>query len=127
MTQTTQDLVAAAREQVTEIEPAEARKRIEAGAVPLDVRDDHEFDAGHVPDAVHITRGMLEFQVGDNPATRDPDTELVVYCRAGGRAALAARTLQGLGYTNVVSIEGGYDGWVAAGEAVAAPAADEEE
>ena len=127
MAQTTQDLVARAREQITEVDQADARRRMEHGAVVLDVRDDHEYDAGHVPDAVHITRGCLEFKIGDNPATKDPDTEIVVYCKGGGRAAMAAQRLQEMGYTNVVSMKGGYDGWVAAGEDVATEGQDEEE
>jgi len=129
MAVTTQDLVTRAKSDIREVSPDEAEKRLGKGAVALDVRDDHEVEAGHLPNAVHITRGCLEFQIGDNDATRDPATGIVVYCKAGGRAALAAKTLQDMGYTQVVSIQGGYDGWVQAGKPVSVPGteADEEE
>ena len=127
MPKSPQDLVARARQDVTELSPAQARERLAHGAVALDVRDDHEFAEGHVPEAVHISRGFLEFRVGSHPATQDPDTEIIAYCKAGGRACLAAQTLQQLGYTNVKSIEGGYDGWVAAGEPVEGSAGEETE
>lgn len=127
MAETTQDLVAKARQETAWVDPEEARQRLAQGAVALDVRDDHEFDDGHVPGAVHITRGCLEFKIGDNPATKDPNAELLVYCKGGGRAALATQTLQRLGYTNAVCIEGGYDGWVAAGQPVENAGKNEEE
>jgi rhodanese-related sulfurtransferase len=127
MAMTTQDLVARAREQVTELEPAAARERLAAGATALDVREPEEVAAGYIPDAVHIPRGFLEFKVASTPETQHPETELLVYCKAGGRAALAAQTLPTLGYTNVAINRGGFDGWAATGEPVDGAARDEEE
>jgi rhodanese-related sulfurtransferase len=127
MALTPQDLVARAREQVREIDPGQAQQRLEHGATALDVREPEEVAAGHLPGAVHITRGFLEFKIAGNPATQDPETELLVYCKAGGRAALAAQTLQTLGYSNTAVIQGGFDGWEAAGQPIDGAASDEEE
>jgi rhodanese-related sulfurtransferase len=127
MALTTQDLVAGAREQIRELDTREARERIDRGATPLDVREAEELAAGYLPGAVHIPRGFLEFKLASNPVTQDTSSELLVYCKTGGRAALAAQTLQTLGYTNVAIIRGGFDGWAAAGEPVDGAARDEEE
>jgi rhodanese-related sulfurtransferase len=122
-----QELVQNARKQVTEVSPEQARQRIENGAVPLDVREAEELAEGHIPDATHIPRGLLEFQAGDHEALSSPDTPICVYCMAGGRAALAAQTLKQLGYTNVVSIQGGFEGWKQAGMPLQVTGTDEEE
>lgn len=127
MAPTMQELVQNARKQITEISPDEARQRIEDGAVALDVREAEELAEGHVPEAVHIPRGFLEFRAGNHEALPSPDTPICVYCMAGGRAALATQTLQQLGYTNVVSIEGGFEGWKKAGMPHHVPGTDEEE
>lgn len=127
MAPTTQELVQNARRQITEVSPEEARQRIEDGAVALDVREAEELAEGHVPDAEHIPRGFLEFKAGEHEALSSTDTPICVYCRSGGRAALAAQTLEQLGYTNVVSIEGGFEGWKQAGLPMHVPAKDEEE
>ncbi|MEZ5170862.1 MAG: molybdopterin-synthase adenylyltransferase MoeB [Acidimicrobiia bacterium] len=102
------DLLADTKSQITEIDPAEAEKRL-GDATFLDVREQDEVDQGIVPGAVHIPRGHLESQV-ENRVT-DRDTPLVVYCAGGVRSAFAAQTLQQLGYTDVVSLEGGYGRW----------------
>ncbi len=127
MALTTQDLVARAREQIRELDTSEARERIDQGATPLDVREAEELTTGYLPDAVHIPRGFLEFKLGSNPVTQDTSSELLVYCKTGGRAALAAQTLQTLGYDNVAVVRGGFDGWLAAGEPVEGAVSDEEE
>ena len=115
MAPTLQELVQNARKQITEIGPDEARQRIEDGAVALDVREAEELAEGHVPEAVHIPRGFLEFKADDHEALPSKDVPICVYCMAGGRAALAAQSLKQLGYTNVVSIQGGFEGWKKAG------------
>ena len=127
MTPTMQELVQNARRQITEVSPEQAQQRVENGAVALDVREAGELAEGHVPDAVHIPRGLLEFQAGEHEALQSQDTPICVYCMAGGRAALAAQTLKQLGYTNVASIQGGFEGWKKAGMPLQVAAKDEEE
>lgn len=121
MAPTPQELLEQARREIREVTPDDARRRLEAGAVALDVREAEEVAAGHLPDATHIPRGLLELQLGDHERLRDPDTPIVTYCRAGGRSALAAKSLQDMGYRNVVSLAGGYDAWRQAGNAVRMP------
>jgi rhodanese-related sulfurtransferase len=93
------------------------------GVVFVDVREPAEWQAGHVPDAVHVPRGLLEFKADPSlPAMHekalDPDKRLVVYCASGGRSALAAKTLKDMGYPNVANMLGGFGGWSQAGKPV---------
>ncbi|WP_296495256.1 rhodanese-like domain-containing protein [Rhodoferax sp.] len=118
---TAHDLVAAAKARVQEITVAEAEPAILAADVLVDVREADEFIAGHVPGAVHISRGLLEFKFSANPALQARDLNILLYCKTSGRAALAAVALQDMGYLNVRSIAGGFDGWAAAGKPVAKP------
>ena len=90
--------------------------------VVVDVREADEFAAGHVPGAVHISRGMLEFRFSGMPALQARDLAIVLYCKTSGRAALSAKSLADMGYTHVRSIAGGVDAWVAAGHEVFKPA-----
>jgi rhodanese-related sulfurtransferase len=118
-----QDLVAEARQSIKEIAPISANRCAAAGAALVDVREPAEFDSGHIPGAVNIPRGVLEFEIFSNPATAgvtaavpsDRSRAIVVYCRSGGRAALAAASLVRLQFTNVSSIAGGILAWEAAG------------
>ncbi len=107
-------LAEAARSQVRETSAEELLARRARGEpfVLLDVREDHEWAAGHLPGAAHLGRGILERDV----ETRfpDPHTEIVVYCGGGYRSALAAQTLQTMGYDRVRSLAGGYRGWTEA-------------
>ncbi len=82
------------------------------GAVLLDVRDAHEFANGHIPGALNVSRGVLEFMAPAQPALADKTRRIVVYCRTGGRAALATHTLRRMGYHNAVSMAGGIEDWV---------------
>ena len=119
---TAADLVADARSRVREIPPQPFGARV-ADRVLIDVREPAEFEAGHLPGAVNIPRGVLEFQVDAHPAVAnvaDPalahrGRPVVVYCRTGGRAALAADALQRLGFRDVCSIAGGIEACIAAG------------
>ncbi|MGV6852329.1 MAG: rhodanese-like domain-containing protein [bacterium] len=120
MPQTAMRLVAEARQNITEISPQDmANKLGQKDFALIDVREPHEFVAGHLPGAVCIPRGVLEFQVDAHPAVNgeqdsslvDRDRELIIYCLTGGRAALAAESLQKMGYTNVKSIAGGWKIW----------------
>jgi rhodanese-related sulfurtransferase len=87
----------------------------------LDVREADEYAAGHLPGAIHASRGMLEFKLSNTPALTPRDLNIVLYCKTSGRAALAACALQDMGYLNVRSIAGGFDAWAAAGKPVVKP------
>lgn len=115
------DLVAAAKARVPEIPVTEAEAAIRDADVLIDVRESEEFAAGHLPGAIHASRGMLEFKLAGNPALASRDLRVVLYCKTSGRAALAAVAMQEMGYLNVKSIAGGYDAWVAAGKPVHKP------
>ncbi len=116
---TAPQLVAAARGRIEEISPAELERRAAAGAVLLDVREPTEFAEGHLAGASNIPRGVLEFRVEAHPAmacATSPelalrDRPVIVYCRSGGRAALAAQSLQGMGFNAVASLAGGIQSW----------------
>lgn len=111
------DLVAAAKQQITEVSVAEGKTLLDTAQV-LDVREPAEFAAGKLPNAINIPRGVLEFQIGNHPALQDAD--ILVYCLSGGRSALAVETLHRLGYTRAVSLAGGYKAWTEAGLPVTA-------
>jgi rhodanese-related sulfurtransferase len=108
-------LVADARSRVRECGVDDVRARQAAGEtfVLVDVREESEFAAGRLPGAVHIGKGVIERDI--EAKVPDPATPLVLYCGGGFRSALAADALQKMGYTNVVSMDGGWSGWVRAG------------
>lgn len=115
---TFRDLLAQTKAQITEIEPAEAELR-RAHSVFLDVREPDEFEQGAIPDAVFIPRGHLEAQV--EARIPDRDTPIVVFCAGGVRSAFAAKTLADLGYSDVVSMNGGFNAWKDQGRQWSAP------
>lgn len=115
------DLVTAAKARITEIPVSDADAAIREADVLIDVREADEFAAGHLPGAIHASRGMLEFKLSGNPALASRDLKVVLYCKTSGRAALAATAMQDMGYLNVKSISGGYDAWLAAGKPVVKP------
>lgn len=105
-----------ARSQVTEITVAELRARQEQPGAKLhlyDVREDHEWQQGHLPDATHLGKGIIERDI--ERQIPDPDTEIILYCGGGYRSALAAQALKEMGYTRVLSLAGGFRGWREAG------------
>lgn len=106
-----QQLVADARGRITEISPAEAAAQKQA--LIIDVRDREEWDAGHIPDAQHLSRGTLEVEI--EALAPDLAAPIILHCGAGGRSALAAESLQKMGYTNVKSMAGGFTAWKSAG------------
>jgi rhodanese-related sulfurtransferase len=111
------DLVADAKKKITEISPTDAAENVKSsGAVIVDVREKDEFDESRIPDAIHISRGMLELEVEDK--FPDRETPIICHCGGGGRSALAAETLQKMGYKNVRSMAGGLKAWKAAGLAM---------
>ena len=107
---TYRELLQQVRSDISEIDATEARDRIESGEpVVVDVREQDEWDEGHIPGAVHVPRGHLESRI----ERLAPDTArpVVVYCSAGNRSAFAAKTLTELGYEDVVSLAGGFTDW----------------
>src|ERR1700722_5346954 len=101
-------LVAAAKTHVNEMSVAEARARLTVApeTVLIDVREDHEWHAGHALEAVHLGKGILERDL--EKKFPDPDTEIIMYCGGGFRSALTCDAAQRMGYRNVHSLIGGY-------------------
>lgn len=112
---TAADLVNEAKEKVCEISVAEAKEKIDSGAplFILDVREPDEFNKGHIPKAMNIPRGLLEFKVASKIPNKD--AHILAYCKSGGRSCLACSTLLELGYKNAVSVAGGWQAWLKAG------------
>jgi sulfur dioxygenase len=109
---TVQDMVAAAKQQITEVTVDKAKQLLAEGGIALvDVREESEYAAGHIDNAILLPRGVLEFKIGTVPELADKAKPVIIYCRTGGRASMAAVNMKALGYTNVVSIAGGYEGW----------------
>lgn len=115
------DLVMAAKAHVQEIPIDQAAAAIASADALIDVRETDEYAAGHLQGALHIPRGLLEFKLSGTPTLERRDLNVVLYCKTSGRAALAAQTMQTMGYLNVRSLAGGYDAWVAAGQPVVKP------
>jgi rhodanese-related sulfurtransferase len=107
-------LVADAKARIKEVAPDDAAALIQAGAVVLDVREKDEFAGQRIEGAINISRGILEMRVTE--VIPDKHTPVVCYCGGGNRGALAADTLQKMGYENVVSIGGGLNGYLARGK-----------
>jgi rhodanese-related sulfurtransferase len=109
-------LVEDAKRRIRRISPQELKARLakEAGTLyVIDVREDGEWAAGRLPEALHLSRGVLERDIETLIAR--PDAAIALYCGSGARSALAAESLGRMGYTDVVSLEGGYRAWVQAG------------
>ena len=105
---TPRELLNAAKAEIREIDPHEVAERLDHFYL-LDVREPDEFEQGALPGAIHVPRGNLEFSVeGRLP---DKSVPIAVYCAGGARSAFAAKTLQELGYTDVVSVIGGFNKW----------------
>ena len=119
------DLVRAALATVREVTPDDVRALLDrpgrGGVEIVDVREPDEFAAGHVPGARHYPRGFLEVRADLEHKKRDPwlsaqrDRPLVLYCGGGHRSALAAQSLQEMGFTNVASMAEGWTGWTERG------------
>jgi sulfur-carrier protein adenylyltransferase/sulfurtransferase len=104
------DLLARVKAEIDEVDAVGARELIRSGdPLILDVREQDEWDEGHIPGAVHIPRGNLESRI--EGAARDRERPVLVYCAAGNRSAFAAQTLGELGYTDVVSLAAGFTDW----------------
>jgi molybdopterin/thiamine biosynthesis adenylyltransferase/rhodanese-related sulfurtransferase len=104
------DLLKQTKEQIREVDTATAdESRQKPGAVVLDVREPDEYEQGAIPGALHIPRGQLESNI--EARVTDRDTPLIIHCAAGTRSAFAAKTLEEMGYTDVVSVAGGFNKW----------------
>jgi len=119
---TAHDLVIAAKARIQEVSVDNAVQAIRDADVLLDVRETAEYAAGHLPGAIHASRGMLEFKLSSTPELSSRDLNIVLYCKTSGRAALAACALHDMGYLHVKSIAGGFDAWAASGKPVLIPA-----
>jgi rhodanese-related sulfurtransferase len=108
-------LVQDAKTRVQETNVADVKRRMDAGEkfLLVDTREDNEWANGHVPGALHMSKGIIERDI----VQRVPDSgaKVILYCGGGFRSALAGDNLQKMGYTNVESMDGGWKGWVDAG------------
>jgi len=110
-------LVDDARSRVREVNVDAAQKKVESGEARLiDVREESEWEAGHARGAEHIGKGVIERDIEQR--VPDKNTALILYCGGGFRSALATDNLQKMGYTNVLSMSGGWRAWQAAGAPV---------
>jgi rhodanese-related sulfurtransferase len=108
-------LVEDAKTRVKECGVADVKRKLDAGEklVLVDVREESEWNAGHLPKAIHMSKGVIERDVEQK--IPDHAAPIVLYCGGGFRSALAADNLQKMGYTNVISMDGGWRGWTDAG------------
>jgi molybdopterin/thiamine biosynthesis adenylyltransferase/rhodanese-related sulfurtransferase len=114
MSMSSRDLLAKIKKEIREVGVNDVQSRLQNNGVTLlDVREKDEWDEGHLPGATFLPRGFLEVRV--EKAVPEKGQPVVVYCAGGTRSAYAAKTMQDLGYTNVVSMEGGYGAWKNAG------------
>ena len=107
-------LVSEAKKNIREISPTEAAAKLKSGdALIIDVREKDEWDEEHIPGAIHLSRGTIELDIEE----KVPDTNamIICHCGGGGRSALAAESLQKMGYKNVRSMASGFKAWKAAG------------
>jgi rhodanese-related sulfurtransferase len=108
---TRDDLLSAARAEINLVGSDRAETLIAEQALVLDVREPAEFQLGHLPNAINIPRGVLEFKVDDHPDLNDHQRHILIYCKNGGRSTLAAYTLKQMGFSQVEMLIGGFDGW----------------
>lgn len=104
-------LVTEAKSRIKECTADDVMDRMESGKpfVLVDVREESEFAAGHAKGAIHLGKGIIERDI--EKTVPDHDAEIILYCGGGFRSALAADALQHMGYTNVISMDGGWRTW----------------
>jgi len=122
---TAHDLVQTAKAAIREIAVQDAEEAIQVADYLIDVREADEYHAGHIPGAINIPRGLLEFKLTTDPTLEERGLNIVIYCKTSGRAALAACVMKDMGYLNVQSIDGGIDAWAALGNPVVKPSLPE--
>lgn len=111
---TAKDLVSEAKKTVCELSVAEAKALFDKGGyLFIDCRTSKEFKMGHVPGAMNIPRGLLEFKIDSK--VEDKSAKIIMYCKTGGRSCLATCTLCRMGYKNATSLDGGWKAWEKAG------------
>ena len=110
---TAHDLVEEARQHIDEVSLDAAEMLMREADAVIDVREPDEYQAGHIPGAINIPRGLLEFRLSNSPELAARDLNLMLYCKTSGRADM--------GYLQVRSIQGGYDAWQEAGKPIARP------
>ncbi|MCE2799412.1 MAG: sulfurtransferase [Planctomycetaceae bacterium] len=108
-------IVEQARAEIVECNVAQLKQKLEESNPPalIDVREESEYAAGHVPGSVHLSKGVIERDI--ESMFPDPNTELYLLCGGGFRSVLAADNLRKMGYLNVTSVDGGWKAWTAAG------------
>ena len=122
MNATANDLVADAHSRIQCISPQQLQAA-QGDLIVIDVREPGEFAEGHVPGAINLPRGVLEFKIEahpalaceTSPALADRERRIALYCLTGGRSALATDSLQRMGFSQLVSLEGGFTAWKDAG------------
>lgn len=111
---TSKDMVAEAKKTICEVSVAEAKALLDKGGeIFLDCREPKEFKMGHVPGAINIPRGLLEFKISKKIPEKNEN--IVMYCKSGGRGCLATCSLCQMGYKNVKNMDGGWKAWEKAG------------
>lgn len=115
------ELVAVAKATITECSVHDVENCIDSEPIIIDIREPDEYRKGHIPGAVHLPRGMLEFEIHNlvnacrtDAGASNADQPIVLYCGTGGRSALAAQCMESMGYTNVKSMAGGLVAWATA-------------
>ncbi len=116
------DLVARAKATIRECSVMDVRECLNADTLIIDIREPAEYTKGHISGAAYLPRGMLEFEIhglvekcNEDPGTPNHEVPIVLYCGTGGRSALAAESLQHMGYRDVRSMSGGIVAWREAG------------
>jgi rhodanese-related sulfurtransferase len=112
------DVVAQAKATIKECTVNEVQQGRDASTLLIDIREAPEYQRGHIPGAILLPRGLLEFEIhglvdstDTDPGVTPEDREIVLYCGTGGRSTLAAETLNAMGYRNVASMAGGIIAW----------------
>ena len=115
------NLVNDAKTRVKETNVPEVKKRLDAGEklILVDTREDNEWTRGHLPGAIHLSKGIIERDI--EATVPDKNAEIILYCGGGFRSALAADNLQKMGYTKVISMDGGWRVWNESGFRVEKP------
>jgi molybdopterin/thiamine biosynthesis adenylyltransferase/rhodanese-related sulfurtransferase len=121
MTKTYRDLLREARAAVREVSTGEAELARDRGAILVDVREDSEWEQGHIEGARHVSKSYIEQEI--EAAAPDHDQPVVLYCAGGIRSLFAGQTLQDMGYSDVASMRGGFQAWKSEGRPFATPVA----
>lgn len=122
------EIVAKAKATITECSVRDAHACLTSNTLIIDIREPAEYQRGHLPGAILMPRGLLEFDIHNvvdkmrmDQSVPHEEQHIVLYCGTGGRSALAAKSLEDLGYRNVISMDGGIVAWAQARFAVATP------